>query len=441
MDKQKQRLEQLVRQGIVPVSKLPMLQSALANLNMGKELKPMERSILSKYITNIQQLVYGDDTVYNRAKLFTQKTKYQNTQKTKYQTEETTVDIDEKVRVVDGPEEDMEVRGREKAEMKARRLSIRKRDKYRLLSPELKKEKKKAGLDEDVVELNSTYQEMFEATLEYFEVSNIRDLPEEKKAVFFKIVDEALEEAKMAKKDHDGDGKVETSTAEYMGSKDKAIKKAMKKESFEDNEKRREKARADMAAGKYNKDGSRKDAPAKVKLRGFGPDAAKGNMSNPAARAALMKKEEAEQVNEYITSKQVKMAKGIANDPRHKGGDYSGAADKMEKIKKGLSNHPAAKKALRQANEELTPQQKADRMKMIARAADRVQSGAAAKDAEKRAKKDMAQKGAQKGMAPTKKDVEEQVQELRKMIREGNDKIGAYKLLNKILNNKENLGE
>jgi len=96
---------------------------------------------------------------------------------------------------------------------------------------------------------------------------------------------------------------------------------------------------------------------------------------------------------------------------------------------------------LRQANEEMTPQQKADRLKIIARAADRVQSGAAAKDAEKRAKKDMAQKGAQKGMAPTKKDVEEQVKELRKMIREGTDKISAYKLLAKILNNTENSGE
>ena len=457
--KTKQRLEQLVRQGIVPSGKLPMLMQAMSNLHMGKQLSPTERKVLDKYMFNMTDIMLKDITVFNRAKL--------HTQKTKYQTEDNTVEIDENVRVVDG-EEDMEVRGRQKAEKKAKRLSIRKRDKYRLLSPELKKEKKKAQMDEEVVELNNTYQEMFEATLEYFEVSNIRDLPEEKKKEFFAVVDEALEEAKMAKKDHDGDGKVETSTAEYMGSRDKAIKKAMKpswdskqaranalnsldkkaqakqdmkKESFEDNEKRREKARADMAAGKYNKDGSLKDAPAKVKLRGFGPDGAKGNMSNPAARAALMKKEEAEQVNEYITSKQVKMAKGIANDPRHKGGDYSGAAEKMEKIKKGLSNHPAAKKALQQANEELTPQQKTDRMKIIARAADRVQSGAAAKDAEKRAKKDMAQKGAQKGMAPTKKDVEEQVQELRKMIREGNDKIGAYKLLNKILNNKENLGE
>ena len=34
-------------------------------------------------------------------------------------------------------------------------------------------------------------------------------------------------EGKMAKKDYDGDGKVESGTDEYMGSKDKAIKKAM----------------------------------------------------------------------------------------------------------------------------------------------------------------------------------------------------------------------
>lgn len=58
-----------------------------------------------------------------------------------------------------------------------------------------------------------------------------------------------------------------------------------------------------------------------------------------------------DQLDEYITSKQVKMARGIANDPRYKGGDMTGAAKKMEKIKKGLSNHPGAKKALRLANE------------------------------------------------------------------------------------------
>ena len=41
---------------------------------------------------------------------------------------------------------------------------------------------------------------------------------------------EPVEEGKKAKKDYDGDGKVESGKAEYFGSKDKAIKKAMKKE-------------------------------------------------------------------------------------------------------------------------------------------------------------------------------------------------------------------
>ena len=37
---------------------------------------------------------------------------------------------------------------------------------------------------------------------------------------------------KMATKDYDGDGKLETSEQEYLGSRDKAIKKAMQNENF-----------------------------------------------------------------------------------------------------------------------------------------------------------------------------------------------------------------
>ena len=39
-----------------------------------------------------------------------------------------------------------------------------------------------------------------------------------------------MEEEKKAAKDYDGDGKIESGKDEYFGSKDKAIKKAMKKE-------------------------------------------------------------------------------------------------------------------------------------------------------------------------------------------------------------------
>ena len=58
-----------------------------------------------------------------------------------------------------------------------------------------------------------------------YQVSPVEELEEKK---------EEKKKSKMADKDYDGDGEVESSTDEYMGSKDKAIKKAMamKKESF-----------------------------------------------------------------------------------------------------------------------------------------------------------------------------------------------------------------
>jgi hypothetical protein len=51
------------------------------------------------------------------------------------------------------------------------------------------------------------------------------------------------------------------------------------------------------------------------------------------------------------TTKEVKMAKGIAFDPRYKAGNMTGAVEKIEKIKKGLSSHPEVEKALKAANE------------------------------------------------------------------------------------------
>ena len=410
-----------------------MLMQAMSSLYMGKQLTPTERDILAKYMHNMTDIMLKDDTVFNRTKL--------HTQRTKYQTEETTVDLDEKmvdgVEILDGPEDenkkmkmkkkekdmkesregDEEEKMRKKEENRARRLSIRKRDKFRMLPTELKKEKMKAGVEEEVINFNAMYKEQFEAALEYYGVDNIRDLPEEKKAEFFKVVDVALEEAKMAKKDHDGDGKIETSTAEYMGSKDKAIKKA-------------------------------------IKLKGFGPDAGKSNMSNPAARASLMKKEEVELEEDM----QVKQAIGIASDKRYKGGNMTGAVNAIEKMRKGLSDHPQVKAVLKRQNEETerldeygNPAATPDRLAMIRRAADRVQSGQAAKDVKKIAKADMKQKGAQKGMAPTKKrstahieyDVNEQVASIRKIIKEGSakEKIEAYKELNTIIEQFKTTGE
>lgn len=553
MQKQnKQRLEQLVRQGLVPSRKLPILMTAMSSLHMGKQLTPTERDILAKYMHNMTDIMLKDDTVFNRTKL--------HTQRTKYQTEETTVDLDEKmvdgVEVVDGPEAeekmkskkakkkddiddmkesregDEEERMRKKEENKARRLSIRKRDKFRMLPTELKKEKMKAGVEEEVINFNDMYKEQFEAALEYYGIDNIRDLPEESKAEFFKLVDLALEEAKMAKKDHDGDGKIETSTAEYMGSRDKAIKKAMKKEEVEQVDELKKSTlssyiqkAADPAGKKSNVNlaskgahklatsdednaGEKEDKKAFVRSRGI------------QTAAKKLAKEEVEVEEEYTNSDflkvskrvkvkstgatgevvgryrhdngdihftvkhgdttsrhpgsnlkvhkeeveieedmQVKQAIGIASDKRYKGGNMTGAVNAIEKMRKGLSDHPQVKAVLKRQNEETerldeygNPASKPamsddDKLAMIRRAAERVKSGEAARDREKRAeraaKADMRQKGAQKGMAPTKKDVEEQVKAIRKTIKEGSakEKIEAYKELNTIIEQFKSTGE
>ena len=390
---------------------------AMSNLHMGKQLSPTERDALSKYMFNMTDIMLKDDTVFNRAKL--------HTQKTKYQTEESTVDLDEKmvdgVEVVDGPEEenkkmkmkkekdvkeamdpDQEERMRKKEENKARRLSIRKRDKFRMLPSELKKEKMKAGLEEDVAKINEDYKTMFEAALECYGIDNIRDLPEEKKAEFFKVVDIALEEAKMAKKDHDGDGKVETSTAEYMGSRDKAIKKAMKKEEVE------------------QVDELKKSTLSSYIQKAADPVAKKSNVNLASKAAHKLATSDDMDAGEKEDRKAFVRSKGIQT-----------AAKKL------------AKEEVELTFEEMTPQQKADRLRLIAKKADYVQSGAAAKASEKRAKADMKQKGAQKGMAPTKKDVEEQVAAIRKTIKEGTvkEKIEAFKELNTIIEQFKTTGE
>ena len=59
------------------------------------------------------------------------------------------------------------------------------------------------------------------------------------------------------------------------------------------------------------------------------------------------------QDNMGFTDKQIKMAYGVLNDPRYKGGDYTGAVEVINKIAPGLADHPSVAKALRTTNEEL----------------------------------------------------------------------------------------
>ena len=52
-----------------------------------------------------------------------------------------------------------------------------------------------------------------------------------------------------------------------------------------------------------------------------------------------------------FTSQQIKMAYGIANDKRYKGGNMTGAIKAIEKLAKGLSDHPDVQKVLQRTNE------------------------------------------------------------------------------------------
>jgi len=67
------RLDMLVRQGLMPASKLPILKRGLTKLNGGKALAPNERDAVNSLMNSFMFIVLGDDTVFTRAKMHTQK--------------------------------------------------------------------------------------------------------------------------------------------------------------------------------------------------------------------------------------------------------------------------------------------------------------------------------------------------------------------------------
>jgi hypothetical protein len=63
---------------------------------------------------------------------------------------------------------------------------------------------------------------------------------------------------------------------------------------------------------------------------------------------------EEEHDNKGFTDKEIKMAYGIANDPRYKDGNMAGAIKAIESIKTGLSDHPSVVKVLQATQMEET---------------------------------------------------------------------------------------
>lgn len=84
----RRKLDMLVRQGMMSPAALPMLHRGLDKLQQGKTLNPMERDAVAKVVDSLMYIVTGDDTVFQKAR--------QHTQKTKYQTEEAE-EVEEKI--------------------------------------------------------------------------------------------------------------------------------------------------------------------------------------------------------------------------------------------------------------------------------------------------------------------------------------------------------
>jgi hypothetical protein len=95
------------------------------------------------------------------------------------------------------------------------------------------------------------------------------------------------------------------------------------------------------------------------------PDAAESKRmmknKNIAQAVSLYKAamKESVQIDEAkFTPKEIKMAIGIASDPRYKGGNMTGAAKAIDKIKKGLSDYPQVAAVLKRQNESVDLEEK-----------------------------------------------------------------------------------
>ena len=68
-------------------------------------------------------------------------------------------------------------------------------------------------------------------------------------------------------------------------------------------------------------------------------------------KVGLMESVQIDEAKGKFTDKQIKMAYGILNDPRYKRGNLTGAAKAIEKIAKGLSDHPGVQRAMKATQE------------------------------------------------------------------------------------------
>jgi len=307
---------------MMPAKSLPILHRALDKLKSGVNLTPYEREGISKLMDKVMGFQFGDDITYNRARLHTQRTRYQTEEKTVAKEKEGDIIIH------DGSEDEADV-SRDKKVKKNAKSKLLKTNKGDGMKPEeeIKEASASRPADKEIGDKES---------------------PKQGSSVKPEITDGPKQDSKPSIKeglisDLDSEG-MRTRASRLGKRKGRVSKEKLAKELPAALRKEKQKAGLSEDMAKFNE----------LYKENLERALANNNVDNVRDIPLKIKSDLFKHVEEATYSdKQIKMAKGIAFDPRHKGGDYSGAAKKAEKIKKGLSDHPAVSNALRRANEEL----------------------------------------------------------------------------------------
>lgn len=312
------KLDQLVRQGMLPAAQLPMLHRGLDKMSSGKALNPQEREAVNTVMKSMMYIVTGDSQVFQKAK--------QHTQKNRYQTEE--VVVEDIAKMSDSRLKFHATKGvphgsYSKQEIKDEHNERKQTKTYQAARPSMNEEEIEEGyigakgekgrdyhnagtfdqstaashakknngvvhkdasgkylvkhgrganvseesLDEYgymAASAKDGYKAKFDAMLKKAGKS-LKDMSDDEKKAFFNKVDGAHKA-----KDESVDEAIKSGYGNVGSDK---YKETLKKSITDLKKKPAKKEEVDEA----------------IKLRGFGPDAGKSNMSNPAARASLMK--------------------------------------------------------------------------------------------------------------------------------------------------------
>ena len=157
-------------------------------------------------------------------------------------------------------------------------------------------------------------------------------------------------------KDLDNDGDVDDSD-EYLHKRRKAVSKAIKKDDeVKEQRKYRTPTQAEIDAdrkkdqrGQKKKSISYKDVKNRVYKNYMG--GLRDDTNVKKTEEAVDNTTDDRLIESKFADKDVKMAIGIASDKRYKGGNMTGAVRAIEKIQKGLSNHPQVAAVLKRQNE------------------------------------------------------------------------------------------